>query len=130
MKEITVVTNDELETAIKMKYDIIFVVGDLVEKIKKTETLKNLSIYALTGVITAIILSCGAAPVTGGLSLIAASAVVTAASAATGVTLSTSVVIAIVSIGARLILNIYKDYDIREETINGENVRLKLTRKQ
>ena len=123
MKEITVVTNDELETAIKMKYDIIFVVGDLVEKIKKTETLKNLSIYALTGVITAIILSCGAAPVTGGL-------FVTAASAATGVTLSTSVVIAIVSIGARLILNIYKDYDIREETINGENVRLKLTRKQ
>ena len=41
MKEITVVTNDELETAIKMKYDIIFVVGDLVEKIKKTETLKK-----------------------------------------------------------------------------------------
>ena len=35
MKEITVVTNDELEIAIKMKYDIIFVVGDLVEKIKK-----------------------------------------------------------------------------------------------
>lgn len=130
MREITVRTNGELKKAMENNCNIIYVEGELAEKIKKTEQLKKLGTVALTGVIGAIIIACGTAPITGGMSFAAASAVVAATFAATGVTLSTSAIIAIVAIGAGLILTMYKDYDIEIEVDNNGTVRVKLIRKK
>ena len=127
MREITVKTREELETALEMKYEIINVEGELAEKIKRTESLKKLGTVALTTLIGSIIVAFGAAPVTGGLSLPVVSAFAATTAAASGTAISSGTIIAIVAIGASLILTLYKDYDIEVKVApDGVKVKLKL----
>ena len=51
MKEITVVSKTALEEAMNSKCDIIYVVGDLAKKIKRTVQLKDLSDTALAALL-------------------------------------------------------------------------------
>ena len=127
MSEITVKTSDELKRAMDMKYDVINVEGELAEKIKKTESLKKLGTVALRAVVGGIIVAFGAAPITGGLSLPVVSAFAATTAAASGTAISSGTIIAIVAIGASLILTLYKDYDIEVKvTPDGVKVKLKL----
>lgn len=108
MKEITVSKNEDLEKAMKEKYDIIYVVGELAEKIKNTEQLKKLS-RPILGLLIGLII---ATPFSGGVSTLALMGINAAIVAAGGTSISLGTLIAIVAIGANQVFNIYKDYKV------------------
>lgn len=116
----TVTTREELATAKKNKVDEIVVVGELADKLKKAKkisTIGTLGIAGLTGIMGVAAFS---APMTGGLSLVAA----TPAAAATGV--SVAAIIAASTLGIALVLAVYNNYD----EIDYSNGRLKLRKKK
>ena len=106
MKEITVVSKTALEEAMNSKYDIIYVVGDLAKKIKRTVQLKNLSDTALAAFL---------------ISPKPKSPIVYSKIVSPGLPIpSTARLIgAIVALGASRIFNIYKEYNV--ETSNTSN---------
>ena len=106
MKEITVVSKTALEEAMNSKCDIIYVVGDLAKKIKRTVQLKNLSDTALA---TLLISPKSKSPIV--YSKIISPGIPTPSPA--------RFIGTIVALGASRILNIYKDYNV--ETSNTSN---------
>lgn len=122
---VVVRTSDELKKAMDNKSSVIYVEGELAQKIKKTEKLKKLSGVVLATVIGIII----AIPFTGGTTAVALAPVALAVKASSGVTLSTGAIIAIVSIGAGLVLTMYKDYDVDVEYDMNGRIRVVLKRK-
>lgn len=126
---VVVRTVEKLKIAMDNKSSVIYVEGELAEKIKKTEKLKTLSSAALKIVLGSIIVACGASAVTGGLSMVVAAGVATATATTTGVVLTPVAIVAIVAIGAGLVLTMYKDYDIKVELDSKGKARIILTRK-
>ena len=115
MNSINVSTKEELEKAIKNKYDEIIVVGELANKLHKTKKIAYLGTATLA-TLTALLATM---PLTGGLSAFGAVPLV----ALTG--LEISAIIIAVSLGIALILAVYKGYD----EILYKNGELKLKRK-
>lgn len=113
---VTVTTKEELEKAVNDKVDEIIVVGELAEKLKKTQKMQNMSGAGLKALAVAASVAAGAvvtAPATGGLSSFAGFAAVGGAAVMTGT--SVVVIVAIVTTGLVLLTAMYKDYDLMAE---------------
>ncbi len=108
MKDITINKKEELEMAMKEKYDVIYVVGELAEKIKNTEQLKKMSGPVL-GLLVGLVL---ATPMTFGVSSITLIGINAAIGAAGGTAISLTTLSAVVAIGASSVFDMYKNYNI------------------
>lgn len=108
MKEITINKKEDLEMAMKEKFDVIYVVGELAEKIKNTEQLKKMSGPVL-GMLIGLVL---ATPLTFGVSSITLIGINAAISAAGGRAISLGTLTAIVAIGASKVFDMYKNYNV------------------
>lgn len=108
MQEITVKDKEKLELAIKDKYDVIYIVGDLGENLKNTEQLKKMSGPVL-GLLIGIVM---ATPFSFGVSTIALVGVNAAVVAAGGSAISLGTLTAIIAIGATNVFDIYKNYSV------------------
>ena len=108
MKEITVFRKEDLEETMKEKYDVIYVVGELAEKIKNTEQLKKISGPVL-GLLIGLVM---ATPFSFGVSSIALIGINTAIAAAGGTAISLGTLTAIVAIGASNVFDMYKNYNV------------------
>lgn len=108
MKEITVFRNEDLEDAMNKKYDVIYVVGELAEKIKNTEQLKKMS-GPILGLLIGLVM---ATPFSFGVSSIALLGINTAIAAAGGTSISLGTLTAIVAIGASKVFDMYKNYNV------------------
>lgn len=122
-------SSEELKKAMDNKISVIYVEGELAEKVKNTEKLKDLSSSNLHVVLESIIVACGSSKSIGSLSTIAATGVAATTTAATGVVLTPVAIVAIVAIGAVLVLGMYKDYDVKVELDLKGKARIILTRK-
>ncbi|EGT0013082.1 hypothetical protein ACV3T5_07055 [Clostridium perfringens] len=119
MKSIEVTTKNQLKEAVDKNYDEIVVNGELAKKLNKAKNIKKLS-GATIGVLAAT-LSVGAAtaPITGGLSLVAAAPI----AALTGADIA--LIIAVSFVGLALVTSIYKGYDEIEISKNPWKLKLK-----
>ncbi len=123
----TVTTKEELKAAQSKGVDEIIVVGKLAGQLKlakkvallSTATLAALGVFLTTVTVTTTV----TAPMTGGMSYLAAAPVVVPVAAMTGV--EVAAIIAASFLGLALILAIYKDY----EEISYESGRLVLRKK-
>lgn len=119
-QSVTVETKSELENAKDQKVPEIIVTGELANKLKKSKNIALLSGAALATLTAALAAAAFTAPVTGGLSFLAAAPV----AALTGAEIAA--IIAVSAIGISLVLAIYKEYD----EISYEDGKLKLKRKR
>jgi len=120
MKTMTVTTKEELKKAQEQKVDEIIVSGDLADKLKKAKKITKLGAVGLAALTAAVGVSVATAPVTGGLSMIAASG----AAAVTG--LEIAAIITASALGIALIIALFKDY----EEISFENGKMTLRKRQ
>ena len=127
MQEITVKTSKELKNAMDNKYDVIYVEGELAEKIKKTEKLKHIGKKTLIAIIAAYAATKGMNSATKGLSAPMAQALFRTVSKEAGVTLSAETLMIIAGIGVLCVLAMYRDYDVE---LNVPGISVKLTRKK
>ncbi len=118
MNEVLVRTKSELEAARKNKASLIIIEGELAGKVKKSKKIT----YAGAGTITLIAAAVAAAPVTGGLSMLAAAPV----AALTGFEIAAIVAVCFVGVG--LIVALFKDYE--EIEFDGRKARMVLKRRQ
>ncbi len=116
---VTVTTKQELKEAQESHIENIIVMGELADKIKKAQKITKLGKVGLAVLTTAIGIGVVTAPMTGGLSLLAAAPV----AATTG--LGTAAIISASAVGIALILAVYKGYD----EISYENGKITFRRK-
>lgn len=118
----TVTTKSQLKKAVNDHEDKIIITGKLAKSMILAKKIATLGTVGIAILATAL----ATAPVTGGLSFVAAAPI------AASVGLETSVVIAVVAVGGVIIvLAICKDYNIKVTGKNakGEAIELELTRK-
>lgn len=104
MKSQIVTTREELKSARKAKIEEIVVEGDLANQLKKVKKITKLGAWGLAS-LAAVGLGVGMAPITGGISVVAA------APAAALAGLEIAAIVAAASLGVALILAIFKDYE-------------------
>jgi thiamine monophosphate synthase len=105
MKSKTVKTREELARAQKSGVDEIIVVGDMADKLKKAQKISKLGKWGLAVLTACLGAAAISAPITGGISLVAA----IPATATTGVG-----VVALITasmLGIALVYAIFKDYE-------------------
>ena len=120
-------TKQELENAMKNKLQSFEVEGELAEKIKKGQKITRLS-KATLSLLGASIAGIAAAPVTGGVSGIAGLTGATTIATITGMEIA--VIMAVAFIGLSVLIALFKDYSIEEETdLPNGKIKLKLARK-
>jgi len=104
-------TKEELKRAKKNKIGQFIVVGELAEKLKKSQNIAKLSKRAAIGLAGAVGVGVAAAPFSAGTSLGASAVVATGAAASAGV--SASVIMASIAVGGILLaFAIFKDYNV------------------
>lgn len=121
---ITVTTTEELKKAKSHNYETIIVKGELADKIYKARNVKKLS-AAGVALLTAAIGGIALTPFTGGFSGFMGASTATGVALAAG--LSTTAVVAVVSIVAggislTLLIAIYKNYNIKVKVKSGNKV--------
>lgn len=122
MQEVVVRTKSELDTARKNKAELIIIEGDLAAKVKRGKKVAYASGTAITVLTITLAATTATAPVTGGLSYIAAAPV----AAMTGFEIAT--IIAVCFIGLSLLIALFKDYE--ELEFSSGKKRMILKRKQ
>ncbi len=115
----TVSTIEELKAAQEAKIEEIVVVGELAAKLKKAKKVAFLGKVAMGALVATLGAATLTAPVTGGISYLAAAPVTTL----TG--LEIAAIIAASALGITLVIAIFKDYD----EISYENGKMTLKRK-
>jgi len=115
----TVRTKEELKAAKENKVAEIVVVGELAQKLKRAKKIALLGGASIAALSVALGVATVTAPVTGGLSYIAAAPV----AALTGAEITA--IIAVSAVGLTLVLAVFKDY----EEISYESGKLVLKKK-
>lgn len=118
MTKVVVRTKSELDAARKNKSSMIIIEGELASKVKKSKKIA----YAGAGTLATIGAAIAVAPMSGGLSMFAATGV----AALTGFEIAA--IIAACALGIGLIVALFKDYE--EIEFDGKNLRMVLKRKQ
>lgn len=113
-------TKEELKAAKENKVAEIVVVGELAQKLKKAKKIAVLGSASIAALTVALGVATVTAPVTGGLSYLAAAPV----AALTGA--EVAAIIAVSTVGLALVLAVYKDY----EEISYESGKLVLKKKR
>jgi len=120
MSEVIVRNRQELDVAMKSKSELITIEGDLAKKLQKAKKISKLSKAGLAILTATLGVAAVTAPVTGGISLLAAAPV----AAITGVEIAA--IIAASALGIALVLAIFKEYD----EVSYNDGKLKLKRKK